>query len=134
MNKRPDLIILIAIWEFISAAGILILIAGIISVISILPVWSSQWGAWGWERQVMPVPGIAITVLSILAFLLVACAGIAVAGGIGLLQGKEWGRILSIIHAALAVFWIPIGTVIGILVLIYLVKPEVRDYYRGGSS
>ena len=54
---------------------------------------------------------------------------LALLGGIGILQGKEWGRILSIVQAALSVFWAPVGTVIGILILIYLTKPELKEYF-----
>ena len=58
---------------------------------------------------------------------------LALMGGIGLLQGREWGRIMTIVHAALSLFWIPIGTVIGALVLVYLTRPEVRDYFAGAA-
>jgi hypothetical protein len=52
-------------------------------------------------------------------------------GGIGLLKGREWGRILSIIHAALNLLWVPVGTVIGVLILIYLTKTETQEYFTG---
>jgi hypothetical protein len=134
MNKRPDLIVLVAVWEFISAAGILIPIAGLAGMLWFMP-WGVHMGGWwgGWNGGVA-APGIAITVLSILVFVWVAYGGLAVAGGIGLLQGREWGRIMSIIHAALSLFWFPVGTVIGILVLVYLVKPEVREYFESGGK
>ena len=32
-------------------------------------------------------------------------------------------------EAALSLFFIPFGTIIGILVIIYLTRPEVRDYF-----
>ena len=57
--------------------------------------------------------------------------GLSVAAGVGLIIEREWGRILAIIHSALIVIWIPIGTVIGVLSLIYLTKPEVRQYFEG---
>ena len=34
------------------------------------------------------------------------------------------------IHAVLSLFAIPCGTIIGILVLIYLMKPETREYFE----
>ncbi|MFC2066473.1 hypothetical protein ACFLUO_05370 [Chloroflexota bacterium] len=74
--------------------------------------------------------GIAIFALSIVVFIMTAYFIIALLGGIGLLRGKEWGRILSIIHAALSAFWIPIGTIVGILILLYLATPEVREHFR----
>ncbi len=62
---------------------------------------------------------------------LLGCMSIAIASGIGLLQGKRWGRIVGIVNAALSLLLVPIGTVIGILILIYLLKPEVREYFNG---
>ena len=115
--RRPDLLVLIAIWEFLGAAGCLIGIAAI--AIFALP--------YTWE-----VGGIFVLTIAIVAL---ACyVGVSVAGGIGLLLGKEWGRILSIVNAALSVFWIPIGTVIGILAIIYLAKSETREYFATGGG
>jgi len=34
---------------------------------------------------------------------------------------------------ALSLSWVPIGTVIGILILLYLIKPEVREYFAASS-
>ena len=74
--------------------------------------------------------GMAAIGLIIALLVLVVGFVIALMGGIGLLRGREWGRILSIVHAALSLFWVPIGTIIGILVLIYLTKAEVREYFE----
>ena len=40
---------------------------------------------------------------------------------------------MGIIVAALSLFWFPVGTAIGILVIIYLAKPEVREYFEGND-
>ena len=121
--KRPDLLILIAIWMFLSVLFNLIGIAAIL--IFAFPGISFYAG-----------PGDPGTIfgLSIAILLLLGGSGIAMAGAIGLLQGKGWGRILSIVHAVLSLFWIPVGTVIGALVLVYLFKPEVREYFEGSSQ
>jgi len=115
--KKPELLILVAIWEFLSAFGALIGIAAI-SIFTFPNIW------WGGVFPVAPIFGLSIAILVLLCFI-----GLAVAGGIGLLQGKEWGRSLSIAHAALSLFWIPIGTVIGILCIIYLTKSDVAAYF-----
>ena len=85
------------------------------------------WGMWG----VPQMGGIAIIVMGIVALVMVAYFVMALMGGIGLLRGREWGRILSIVHAALSLFWVPVGTVIGILILIYLTKAETQEYFTG---
>ena len=118
--KRPDLLILIAIWEFITAFGALIGISAI-AVFAFPDVIDPLWGV----PEVGAIFGLSIGILVLLCYI-----GIAVAGGLGLLNGKEWGRILSIAHAALSLFWIPIGTVIGILSIIYLTRSEVTDYFK----
>ena len=76
---------------------------------------------------------IAIFGLSIAVLVMVAYFILALMGGIGLLRGREWGRVLSIVHAALSLFWVPIGTVIGILILVYLTGSEVKEYFAASS-
>ncbi len=117
--RRPDLIILIAVWEFISAFGAFI---GIIAIsVFAFPAVSSLHGI----GSVGGIFGLSIAVLVLLFYL-----SFAIAGGIGLLGGKEWGRILSLIHAALSLLSIPFGTIIGILIIVYLIKPEIKDYFK----
>ena len=126
MEKRPDLLVLIAVWEFLSAVWILIPIAAIFSAFFFAApgVW-----IWGYDGNMPNMAGIAIFVLGVVVLIMALSFVIALLGGIWLLQGREWGRILSIVQAALSILWIPIGTVIGILVLIYLTRPEVRRYF-----
>jgi len=52
----------------------------------------------------------------------------------GILSRKEWGRAFSLVHAALSLLCIPIGTIIGILVIVYLIKPEVTEYFESAKS
>jgi hypothetical protein len=115
--RRPDSIVLIAIWQFLSAAGCFIGIAAI--ALFALPY---TWDPGG-------IFGLSIGIASCACF-----AGAAIAGGIGLLMLKNWGRILTIVTAALIVMAIPIGTIIGILIIIYLAKENVRQYFIGSQS
>ena len=114
--KRPDLIILIAIWQFLNALFCAIGIAAI--ALFAFP-------------SAGPVDTGTVFGLSIGIFFLACFIGLSIAGGIGLLIEKNWGRIVSIVNAALNLLNIPIGTVIGILVLIYLTRAEVREYFEG---
>jgi hypothetical protein len=121
--KKPDLIILVVIWEFISAFGAVIGISAIF--IFALP-------------SVLDLEDIAraggLFGISVGIFVLLCFIAIAIAAGIGLLTGKEWGRSLGLAHAALTLILIPIGTIIGILVIIYLLTPEVREYFQSGQK
>ena len=121
--KKPDLLILIVIWEFLSAFGALIGVAAI----GLFAIPNVAWG-WGYH-PIAPIFGLSIAVLVLLCFI-----GLAVAGGIGLLNGKDWGRILSIAHAAISLLWIPFGTVIGILSIIYLTKTDVAAYFTANRQ
>ena len=124
--KKPDLLILIAIWQFINAFFCLIGIAAI-SIFA----FPNAFGYYG-PAHVGADTG-AIFGLSIAILFLLGSIGLSVAGGIGLLSGKAWGRIISIVNAMLSLFFVPIGTVIGALVLIYLTKSDVREYFEGSQ-
>ncbi len=69
--------------------------------------------------QVLEIVGTVIPVM----FLVFAVPGIL--AGIGLLTGKPWARILTIVMAALALTNVPFGTAIGGYVLwVLLSTPE----------
>ncbi len=129
--KRPELLVLIAVWEFLSAFGVLVGI-GAVSSFFFFTVpgvwWDGMMGGWGmWD---MPrIGNFAVIATGVVLLVMVAYFVLALMGGIGLLKGREWGRIVSIVQAALSFFWVPIGTVIGILILIYLTKNEVQEYF-----
>ena len=133
--KRPDLVVLIAVWMFLSAFGVLIGIGALASAFFFTAPWMTVWGWNGWEMWGAPnISGFIIFGLGVAVLVMAAYFILALMGGIGLLQGKGWGRILSIVHAALSLFWIPVGTVIGILILVYLTRPEVVEYFAGGGE
>jgi hypothetical protein len=121
--KRPDGVTIIAIYEFLSA------IPGLIGACAIL-VFAFPGALQG--AQGMDVIG-AIFGLTI-AFLFVGAGSIAaIIAGWGLLQLKEWGRWLAIALAILALFAIPIGTIIGALIIWYLLQDEVRQAFQSGE-
>ncbi len=130
--KRPDLLVLIAVWEFVSAFGVLIGIAVISTAFFLVSPGMWWWGHWWWNEP--RFGGVAILVLSIILLVMVVYVVLALVGGIGLLKGKGWGQVLSIVHAAFTLFWVPIGTIIGILAIIYLTKPEVSEYFKAGKQ
>ena len=124
--KRPDLLILIAVWEFLTAAVALagVVLIALFAVSSVVVEVSGDF----------VVRGVGATLVSIGALVLLTFCGFGVAAGVGVLMGKEWGRIAAIVHSALSAFWVPVGTVIGVLALVYLTKQEIRDYFQGGGQ
>ena len=126
--KKPDLLVLVAIWQFINAFLLLIGIAAI--AVFAFPDALGYYEFPGALNHHGIIDVGAIFGLSIAIFFLVCFIGLSVAGGIGLLLGKGWGRIISIVNAVLSLMNFPIGTVIGVLVLIYLTRPDVREYFE----
>jgi hypothetical protein len=134
--KKPDLLILIAIWEFITAFIVFIGIAAIavFAIPAVLGNWNNRMPYDGYYNGMMgrtgnmpmvgAVFGLSVAILILLCYLVVA-----VIGGIGLLMGKEWGRITAIVHSGLSLCSFPIGTVIGVMSIIYLTKQEVKEYF-----
>jgi hypothetical protein len=49
--------------------------------------------------------------------------------GFGLLKGQGWARIVAIILAILGLLNFPIGTIISIIILLYLFKEDVKAYF-----
>ncbi len=116
--KRPDEIILIAVWNFFSV--LMALIGMVAVVIFAYPVIKELSGI----SRAGGLFGLGV------AMLMLACYTVlAILGGVGILNGKEWGRILCIIQAALSLFAFPFGTLIGIFIIIYLGKPEVKEFF-----
>ena len=113
--KKPELILLIAIWRFIAAS---LLAIGVIAI-----------AVFAIPEAVEDTDTGAIVALSIAIVVLLALIGLSVAAGIGLIKGKSWGWVLAIVNAVLDLFSFPIGTVIGVLSLIYLLRKEVREYF-----
>ena len=123
--KRPDLIVLIAVWEFLTSLMSLIGLGAIIVV-------GTQTRTW-WMRQNVDYdlysPWIHFGLI-VGGVLLLIYAAAALAAGIGLLSGREYGRVLSLIHGGLSLLFFPVGTVIGVLQIVYLTRGNVRAYFK----
>lgn len=113
--RRPDLLILIAIWEFIAAFLALVGISAILIFAFPMAFNNSVTGA---------VFGESLAILVLLCY-----APLGIVGGIGLLKGQEWGRIVSIVHSALSCFSFPFGTAIGVLSIVYLTRNNVKEFF-----
>jgi type II secretory pathway pseudopilin PulG len=75
--------------------------------------------------------GAGVAAVLFAAFGLVAVVQIAT--GVGLLRLDPWARMLQIGLAALGLLGIPCGTIISILILVYMLKPEVKTLFSGIS-
>jgi hypothetical protein len=41
---------------------------------------------------------------------------------------------MGIVQAALSIFGPPLGTIVGILILVYLLRPEVEEFFKSSSE
>ncbi|MFN2187609.1 MAG: hypothetical protein ACK2T3_02480 [Candidatus Promineifilaceae bacterium] len=74
-----------------------------------------------------PVVSIYTLLLGIVATLFYGV--LALAAGWGLFSLKDWGRSLAIFVSVFLLFVIPVGTIIGAVVIWYLRKEEVRSAF-----
>ncbi len=67
--------------------------------------------------------------VGILGVLFIPFGLFALITGLALFTGKNWARILIMIGGVLDLIDIPIGTIIGIVILWYFTRPEVKEYF-----
>lgn len=73
---------------------------------------------------IIPVFGPAFgLVVAGIGFITLICA-------IALFTGRNWARILNMVFAAINLISFPIGTIIGIIFLIYFTRPHVVAYFK----
>jgi len=70
--------------------------------------------------SVMIVMGVISLIFSILYIIT----------GLGLWTLKPWARVIAIALAIISLLSFPIGTIIGIIVLWYLFKPEIKEAFE----
>jgi predicted nucleic acid-binding Zn ribbon protein len=82
-------------------------------------------------------PAIVPLIGSIVVFagvVTIAISGGIAAAGIGLMQYRNWGRILAAIMAAFLVLHFPVGTAIAVYTFWVLFSEEGRNHYKTRSA
>ena len=121
VDERPDGVSFIAIYYVFFAVMNLIGSCAIL-FFALIPVMGSGGDSFGIFASVF---GISV------GFLFVAAGALlGLAAGLGLLRLKNWARILAIVLAIPTLLAIPIGTVIGAVIIWYLFKPEVKEVFH----
>jgi len=118
--KRPDGVTAIAVWFFVDA---LLMLFGTCLLVAI-PVS-------GVINEINDPIGefwVVFTLTCGVIFILLSGV-LSVFAGWGLLRLKPWARWLSIILGIFSLFAFPIGTVIGALIIWYLLKEDVREAF-----
>jgi hypothetical protein len=106
--KRPGAITLLAILDFIGG--------GLWLVICLFALVGLSMGSPA-DREPAVIGIFAL--LALFAIVQIVC-------GIGMWKLKRYGRVLQIISACIGLLGIPIGTIISIVILVYLNKPGVK--------
>lgn len=124
MKTKDNGILLISLYHLIVGAltGI-----GVCAVLSLPVLLALLIAGEPSSRNVLLVVSI-IAVLSAVLFLVAAVANLLV--GWGLLQEAEWARVGAIALAIFRLLNFPIGTLVGALVIWYLIQPRVTDLFR----
>ena len=124
--KRPDGVTVIAIYHFLSAGLKLIGICAILMIpMSAILLFADLEG---------PELTIVTTVLAFGAFALAASGALSVIVGVGLMRMRSWARWLAIVLAVLMLLSIPVGTIIGIATLIYLLQDKVGKAFAEAEA
>ena len=116
--KRTDGITIISIWHYFVAALFVIGACFMIVVPIIVGLVPDADAAAAW-------PIVAIVSVVIIVVLLAFAAAFGAIGW-GLWTLKPWARLGAMVTAGLSLVAVPVGTLIGALILWYLLQPEAR--------
>ena len=124
--KRPDGVTAIAVWYFVEAFFALTMACMLIAI-----PFSGLYDDIG---DPIGEFWVSFTVTCGVVYVLIMAIALLFAGW-GLLRMKEWARWLAVILGIFSLFAFPIGTVIGVLIIWYLLKEDVREAFdmaKGG--
>ncbi len=119
-SVRPDKVTLIAVWFGINAAISLFLVAVLAFVFSgvVLP-----------ELGDDPERGLVIFAGFFGGFLFGGFGVLSIAAVVGVLRLREWGRWLAMGLAVVGLILIPIHTIVGVLIIWYLLSDEAKHAF-----
>jgi hypothetical protein len=78
---------------------------------------------------------VALGAVGVIAFIaiLVWCVPTLI-GGIGLMQYREWARILMIVMSAIGLLSVPLGTALGVYGIWALTRDETRALFKANNA
>jgi hypothetical protein len=114
--RRPGLVTLLAVLD---------LLGGGLALLSAL--WVGVAGVAGKHGADAILIVAAVALFAVIAFL-------QIAAGVGLWQLKGWGRLLHMALACIGLLFLPCGTLISVLVLVYLSRAGVKVLFSGKTT
>jgi hypothetical protein len=126
MKQRSDGVTIIAIYQFIVAFLSLLGICGLLSIPVIVAASTAAARAEGG-----PLATAIVSTVMVIASGWIFLVGLANAViGWGLWKQQEWGRIGTLVLAGFRLINIPLGTLIGGLIIWYLLREDVRQEFQ----
>ena len=119
LNERPTGVTVLAVLYFIQS--IMMMATGFI-------IDSMFSGMFDLFASLPGSTGDGLGMLCILPFIILGLVYFLI--GFGLLKMKGWARTVAIVFAIIGLIGIPIGTIISIIILIYLFKPEIKAAFQ----
>jgi hypothetical protein len=126
MKQRSEGVTIIAIYQFVVGFLSLFGVCGLLAIPLIVGASTAAARAEGG-----PLTTAIVSTVMVIAsgwLFLVGAANALI--GWGLWKQQEWGRIGALVLAVLRLFNIPLGTVIGALILWYLLREDVKQEFR----
>jgi hypothetical protein len=126
MKQRSDGVTIIALYQFIVAFLSLLGICGLLSIPVIVAASTAAARAEGG-----PLATAIVSTVMVVASGWLFLTGLANAIiGWGLWKQREWGRIGTIVLAVFRLLNFPLGTLIGALIIWYLLRQDVKAEFR----
>jgi len=120
-RKRPDTVTVAAVYHFVEAvlflAGLSALGLGAIMVLV--------------RAGGEPGAGVVLAAIGFGALAMVVLLIADVLVGWGLLNLKDWARWVAIVLSVFRLPWFPIGTVIGVVIIVLLLQRRAKDAFEG---
>ena len=116
---RPDGVVLISIWFILNAVLALIGIAAM-AIFALPSVITDTVGS----DRYFAIAGVSFGLFVVLVF-----GALDVAAAVGLLRLRDWARWLAIVLAAMGLLLFPIGTIVGALIIWYLLNDEAKQAF-----
>jgi hypothetical protein len=132
-NYAGNVKLLGIVWFIYAGFSMLTGLAGLAFVNAFL---SGQFSAWmqsqqgQWAHGPMPPMWLVPAILHSAWVFLALRSGLALVAGWGLIEHKQWGRIVAIVAAFLGLLRIPFGTALGIWTLILLLGYRNSSLYE----
>ncbi len=125
MRRRSDMLTLISVYQFACGLGNLLVMCGCLSLPFIVAAATASSSARDGATATAIVAVASLFGSAI--FFVLAAANVAAAWG--LWEQREWGRVLTIVLSVIRLLNFPLGTVIGGLIIWYLLAEQGRTEF-----